>query len=455
MNRFDLKDEIEIVKKIEKDVQDGRNRYEITIRVLLTIIVLLMILLLGLAWVEKLWAAPATHVLILEVGDTGHIQCPAGQAMLTDTSVHQVSALCAELSTATPTASEEPTATETGTSTATQTMTPTATPTPSPTTTRTPTSSATASLTPLPTFTLSPTASATLTPTPTPSETFLPLVMNLAVIGDSVQDEYRANDNRGSPYFGTTFNWVEMLTRYRGVNVGAWGTRAEPRRSGYEFNWARSGATSASAWSQLNGIVAQINAGQVTHVFLQIGLNDLNANNLAMTIYAGGTATTTLNTIADNITGMANQANAVAPGRVMVAELQDFVSDLLLPEIVVAFPDPIGRQRISNAIAYVNSRVRTRLAPEVKYFAFNAALSAELATRRSGNVLLVGGQSILLSPRGNEYHNAWLNESPYAHAGTVLSGLLANVYMEALNAQFGTSLLRLTDVEIISIAGGP
>lgn len=277
--------------------------------------------------------------------------------------------------------------------------------------------------------------------------------MRLAVIGDSVQDEYRANDNRGAPYYATTLNWVELLQTRRGLDFGAWGTRAEPRRSGYEFNWARSGATSDGAWAQLNGIVTQINAGQVTHVLIQVGLNDFNQNNLAYSIYSGAAQTATLNHIADNVIGMANQANTAAPGRVLVAGTQDYVTDLLLPEIAGAMPDPVGRARLTAAFAYIDARIQAGINSGVHYFDYDAMLTAELAPRRSGNVISIGGQSIVIA-RGNEYRSAWLNEAPYAHAGTALSGLIANVYIDAINSAFGAAIPRLSDAEIIAAAGG-
>ena len=400
-------------------------------------------------------AASLTQVLILGVGDVGIIQCPAGVIADVQVADNQVSALCAALSTDTPT----PTATVT------QTIAPSDTPSATSTATLAPTHTPTASATVTPTRTATPTATrtrtrtatptVTLTRTPTPTLTYFPLVLNLAVIGDSVQDEYRANDNRGAPYQSTTRNWVELLQTQRGLNFGAWGTRAEPRRSGYAFNWARSGADTDAAWAQLNGVVGQINAGQVTHVLIQIGLNDMNENNLGLAIYNGQAMTATLDHIADNTIGMARQANAVAPGRVLVASLQDYVARNLMPEIVVYMPDPVKRLRVVAAIAYINARVKAEVESDsILFFDYNAALGAVLDARLSGGAISIGGQSVVLSPRGNEWHHAWLDESPYAHAGTALSGLIANLYIAELNARWGAGIVPLSDAEIVAAAGG-
>lgn len=392
-------------------------------------------------------AASLTQVLILGVGDVGIIQCPAGVIADVQVAGNQVSALCAALPTDTPTPtatqttapSDTPSATSTATATASATITPTRTATPTPTATRTRTA----------------TPTVTLTRTPTPTLTYLPAVMNLAVIGDSVQDEYRANDNRGAPYQSTTRNWVELLQTRRGLNFGAWGTRAEPRRSGYAYNWARSGADTDAAWAQLNGVVGQINAGQVTHVLIQIGLNDMNENNLGLSIYNGQAMTSTLDHIADNTIGMARQANAVAPGRVLVASLQDYVARNLMPEIVVYMPDPVKRLRVVAAIAYINARVKAAVeADGILFFDYNAALGSVLDARLSGGAISIGGQSVVLSPRGNEWHHAWLDESPWAHAGTALSGLIANLYIAELNVRWGAGIVPLSDAEIVAAAGG-
>ena len=62
-------------------------------------------------------------------------------------------------------------------------------------------------------------------------------IFGLGVAGDELSDEYA-----GQPC-GDARNWVELLAA-RGLNFGPSGGYGEPRGSGYEFNWARAGATS-------------------------------------------------------------------------------------------------------------------------------------------------------------------------------------------------------------------
>src|SRR5208282_482452 len=108
----------------------------------------------------------------------------------------------------------------------------------------------------------------------------------LGVMGDSLSDEYFEET------YGTyATNWVQQLVVYRGVNVGStaaaagqpggtWGT---PRRTGYEFNWALSGDTSANllADGQDTGLEAQVLPFGISHAVLAIGANDFNPDFLS------------------------------------------------------------------------------------------------------------------------------------------------------------------------------
>lgn len=103
-------------------------------------------------------------------------------------------------------------------------------------------------------------------------------VSGIGVLGDSNSDEYRADDNRGGTYAATTLNWMEQLVLSRGLNFGPWGRWGGPRRSGYKYNWARSGATVRSmiSFGQHTGLARQVANGEVSHVFMWIGSNDFH-----------------------------------------------------------------------------------------------------------------------------------------------------------------------------------
>src|SRR5690606_31954417 len=107
------------------------------------------------------------------------------------------------------------------------------------------------------------------------------------VLGDSNSDEYRGSDARGAgtEWEDVTRNWTELLaspngaapvpTHPRDLDMGAWGSHGEPRRTGYAQVWARSGAELSDVIDdQLAGLVAQVEAGDVTHVIIQATVNE-------------------------------------------------------------------------------------------------------------------------------------------------------------------------------------
>src|SRR4051812_30594148 len=63
----------------------------------------------------------------------------------------------------------------------------------------------------------------------------------IGVLGDSYSDEYQFYP----PDRSVARNWVEILAAARGLDFGRFTAegRGEPRNQGYEYNWARSDAT--------------------------------------------------------------------------------------------------------------------------------------------------------------------------------------------------------------------
>jgi phospholipase/lecithinase/hemolysin len=96
----------------------------------------------------------------------------------------------------------------------------------------------------------------------------------IGVLGDSYSDEYQFYP----PHRSTARNWVEILAATRGLNFGRFSTRSrgEPRNQGYEYNWARSDATTDDliATGQHTGLAAQVARGEVNLVVVFIGGND-------------------------------------------------------------------------------------------------------------------------------------------------------------------------------------
>ncbi len=333
-----------------------------------------------------------------------------------------------------PLATATDTATDLVEATATQAATATATATAAATTTALPSSPV-------------PTATASATPTvctPTPSATQTGALIGLAIIGDSTQDEYAAPENNRP-----AVNWVEHLAR-QGLPVGVWGSWGGSRRTGYEFNWARSGAMAAGGlYDQAPGVVSQIQAGRVSHVLIQIGINDFNAG-LMQAAYSGQpVSSAAIDAIADAIVETARLVGVVAPGRVILAPTQDYLGLDLAPDPENGlFSDAVGRARALAVTADLNARLLARLPAGVIWYDWNAAMAARLAQVRQGDVLILNDQNVFIRQRGSQASNGFVLDA-YMHPETAISGLYAQLYLEEMNAVWGLNLPALTDAEIM------
>lgn len=281
------------------------------------------------------------------------------------------------------------------------------------------------------------------------------MVIRIGVLGDSNSDEYRADDNRagGTPYAATTLNWLELAQRYRGVDVGTWGSRSEPRRAGYAYNWARSAATAGSMVSsgQHTGLANQISAGQVDYAVIFVGINDFHIwNGTYAAVYNCPTpcaaTQTKIDAIVANLTTAVDTLLAANPDGVLLVNYFD-------PDFVAEFPDASKRARVTAAIEEINTRLDTLAASRGIVLADIAAHTADVMTLidASGN-LIIGGESISVMVQGNEPHHLRLGDS-VGHPGTVGNGLLANYLMGELADGYDLPFTPFSDVEILANAG--
>ena len=278
---------------------------------------------------------------------------------------------------------------------------------------------------------------------PTQTGTVAPLI-GLGIMGDSTQDEYAAPENDRP-----AINWVEHLER-SGLPLGEWGSWDDSRRTGYEFNWARSGAVSYNTLhDQAPGLLKQLEEGRVSHVLLQIGINDMEP--LVADLYLGKTNTGALDSSVSNIVETARAIEAAAPGRLIVAAMQDYVWLDLIPDPQRAsVPDAAGRQRIMEAFQYVNARLAEAIQKEgIYWFDWNAVMADRLSRIRKGDTFTLDGQIVSVRQRGSDFGSAFVADN-YMHPGTALSGLYAQLYIEEMNRVWGFDLPPLTDAEILA-----
>ena len=291
----------------------------------------------------------------------------------------------------------------------------------------------------------------------------------VAIIGDSLSDEYRADDNRGGTYGATTFNWLEVLVQLRGLDAGAWGNWGGQQRSGYRHNWSRSGATTDSmvAAGVPASVASQVVAGQVSYLLVMLGPNDFSPSfsTLHNEIYNGTLVepalSTRLNAIHDRIINTIDTIRSAGTVRVVlstiIGEGLDHipVTSAEKTSYLAAYPDGMKRERVFGAQKYVNDRLKLSAATRgVALFDVNAYFVAlTIETQANGGALVIGGQRIEANIKGNDPHHMLLGDQ-WFHPGTVFAGRLANaMFVEPFNACCALGLAPLTDSELLQLAG--
>lgn len=277
-------------------------------------------------------------------------------------------------------------------------------------------------------------------------------------MGDSNSDEYQADDARGGAYASTTLNWVEQLAKNRHLNFGQWGDWGGSRRTGYEYNWARSGAKARTLITdgQHTKLAEQVAEGKVSLVFLWIGDNDFHlANGSYKKIYNGKLSDSELQVKVDqviaDITTAVDTVLEAGPVKMVVVTISD---KGLAPQAAILFPEPAKRKRVSDAIEEVNAGIKD-LAVTRGVIVVDINIFAEILIERIGKqgFLEVGNEPINILIQGDEPHHLQLSDKS-GHAGTVMSGLFANaLFVEPINKAYGAGIEPLTDEEILENAG--
>jgi len=281
-------------------------------------------------------------------------------------------------------------------------------------------------------------------------------VGGFGVMGDSSSDEFRGDDNRGGAYAATTLNWVELLARYRGLDFGSWGTRGEPRRTGYEYNWARSGARAADVISQgqAAGLARQVAEGRVASALLMIGANDFAVSNgTYQEVYHGAVSGAALTAKIDGVVASIAQAldivRSAGAVRVLVVNLPAVEAT---PSYRAELPDRARRRAVTDAIVAVNAGIARVAARRGITVVDLDKIAARLFSQvdAEGNLSIAGERLNLMVP-GDEPHHALLADNH--HGGTVSEGMLANYFLDHLAAAGGPSVPRFTDQELLNNAG--
>lgn len=280
-------------------------------------------------------------------------------------------------------------------------------------------------------------------------------IKGIAVLGDSQSDEYRADDARGGEYSQSTLNWVEQLARYRRINVGPWGTRHSPRRTGFEYNWALSGATSSTMLSegQHTGAAQQVKEGEVNVAIIVIGANDFAPFTQGgyQDIYEGklhGKALEVkIDGVVDHIETAVTTLQDAGNVHILLIEIPDWEKRLIVTSL---FPDPTKRQLVTNAITRTNYKLDA-LARKHGLATLNPNVFYDQVIGNDDNFVVTLGDVNFdrLTPSNNP-HSLFLADN--IHPGTVLNGLFANFVIQTLNEKMNTTIEPFTTEQLFSIA---
>ena len=288
-------------------------------------------------------------------------------------------------------------------------------------------------------------------------------VDRLGAIGDSLTDEY----------FEQTYDyaraWTELLVEERGLTLGLTageagqpgGTWGEPRRTGYEDNWARYGATTddALAAGQHTGVADGAINRNVSHVVFYIGGNDFSPWSGAYDeIYSGQWTQAEIDLWIDGrIANLATMLDTVEPTGADIV-LMDILDFSVMPAINQgAYPDPVRREAVATAVAQFGAEARNvaqaRSLVFLDAFALGRAVFGSNLTPRLE--LLVGNVTINLdatdTPGGTQPTAAFVDDG--VHPNTVLQALWANGVATALNLGYGTQITLLSEAEMLAAAG--
>jgi phospholipase/lecithinase/hemolysin len=272
----------------------------------------------------------------------------------------------------------------------------------------------------------------------------------IGVIGDSYSDEYQFYP----PDRSTARNWVEILAETRGLNFGGFSQagRGEPRNQGFEYNWARSDATTDDmiATGQHTGLAAQVSRGEVTLVMVYIGGNDF-INAMKAPDPLGALADVLPRALANHRAAVETLLAASPEVKIVLATLSDIRN---LPE----FGGQIRAGQIPSAVADAFTAAIKEYNAQIKAIAAAhrriAVMDLDMTTRFANLVcrdrVVVDGLRMDRANPGNTLDHFFLAD--WRHPGTVGQGLLAKLFVDTINARFGAGVAPLGEHEILSFA---
>jgi hypothetical protein len=285
--------------------------------------------------------------------------------------------------------------------------------------------------------------------------TVLPALAGLGAVGGSLSDEYAGQS------LGDARNWVELLGTSTSVDLGPYATWNDSRQDGYAYNWASAGATSQSnsLADQLTGLAEQAAAASVSRAVVAIGQEDfLPGADAYQGIYYqgltqfGGWTAEQISAYADSV--VASIQNAVT--KLRQAGIQPVVMNLIdfgaSPGAVGSFPDASRRALVAAVIADINLRIADLAATNRVPLADAAGISkVVLGTASSpADSAAIGGVSFT-NTAGQDAQNLFTADGVHPH--TIIQAIYANLVLEAFRLGYGEAVSPTTERAMIEAAG--
>ncbi len=275
------------------------------------------------------------------------------------------------------------------------------------------------------------------------------LIKRIGIIGDSISDEYRFY----APDRVTARNWVEILTATRGFYCGDPAiTSGASRDRRFAHNWSQSGATTSSliARGQHRELAARVVDGAtIDLVAVTIGTNDFaDALITSKSVAAMGDA---LERASSNIATILDSILGINPGlKVAIFAAVDLRSSpLLRGAIKLGLISPRLADAYASSIADFNNILLDLIAgygDRAVLVDINQLLLGIVEARR----YFVGSLEINRDDASNDAQHLFLSDG--FHPGTIGQCLIANRFLEAINARFEAGIPLLDDEEMIRIA---
>ncbi len=234
-------------------------------------------------------------------------------------------------------------------------------------------------------------------------------------------------------------NYPGLLQDNRGLNFGG---------VGIPYAYGQIGADSASILApgnQIDQVVAEITGGNITLATITIGDNDYidESTNIATGVLSGAALAAFQAQVAANIATGVNAVQA-AGGAVVLGGYANIVHS---PAAAAIKAIPVARANLETALSDGNAPVLAfALSQGIPFIDFYALLT-EVYNAGSAQI---GGVPLILDGNNADPHFFW--EDPF-HAGILVRGAISNLYIQAINEGYGTSIPLLSDLEILTLAG--